>query len=204
MAVEAVTATKFAPEEARTPEEIDAEWKGNEHRYFWHTRGHQLLVPQYLHGNVLDIGCGAGYMAAWTFPNEAHYTGVDRSAEALRQAKGLFPAAHFHQVDIEKEELPFSDQSFDTVVLSEVLEHLPNHAWVLPEAMRVSRLYMVVTVPINMPGVGHVHPEWSYRRMIELGAQLGTLIEFRRLFEMNTQLIWVRTRGVVIKEVRTV
>src|SRR4029453_17733831 len=43
--------------------------------------------------------------------------------------------------------LPFPDRSFDTVLLFEVIEHVPSIEAILKEAFRVARKNVLVTVP---------------------------------------------------------
>ena len=45
------------------------------------------------------------------------------------------------------EQLPFPDRSFETVLLFEVLEHVPDYEFVLGEARRVARKNVLITVP---------------------------------------------------------
>ena len=60
--------------------------------------------------------------------------GCDINQEYLREAvrHGL-PVAAVDSV------LPFADRSLDTVMLLEVIEHVPNLQWMLKEAFRVAR-----------------------------------------------------------------
>ena len=72
---------------------------------------------------VIDIGCGMGfYLMAMGKLRQLWQVGFDTDTQRLRQAK-------FHQVPARLisgriENLPFSIESFDKVLLSEVLEHL--------------------------------------------------------------------------------
>jgi SAM-dependent methyltransferase len=43
--------------------------------------------------------------------------------------------------------LPFADRSFDTVLLFEVIEHVPEFECLLKEAFRIARRNVLVTVP---------------------------------------------------------
>jgi len=170
----------------------DKDWKRVGAEYYWRLRGHYHVVETYLHGAVLDIGCGPGFLAGKVFPNEGWYTGVDISEEGIAQAKGLFPGAHFSALDVTKQSLPFPDRSFDTVVLSEIIEHLEDSTKVLAEAKRVCREYLVITLPISMGGVGHVWPTWAYADVVAKCAGLGTILELRECREHNFWLVWIR------------
>lgn len=80
---------------------------------------------------VLDVGCGTGTLslAAWRRVQPAgEVTGVDASPEmiqlARRKAKRNRADAQFHVALIE--ELPFPDGTFDAVLSSFMLHHLPD------------------------------------------------------------------------------
>lgn len=100
-------------------------------------------------GRVLDLGCGMGFYLPLYAQIGLTATGVEpdpvpRAAAALK-AETL----GFAVVDAAAECLPFADASFDAVVLSEVLEHLPNPTLALAEAARVlvPNGLLLVTVP---------------------------------------------------------
>lgn len=168
------------------------EWARVAMEYYWRTHAHYAAVEQFLHGTVLDVGCGPGFLAARTFPNIGWYTGVDISEKAIELAKWLFPGAHFFVVDVEHEPLPFGDSCFETVVCSETVEHLSEHGLLLRELRRVARTYIVVTVPTSMGSCGHVYPKWTYQDLIDKFSCLGTFIEVRVYFEASFNLCWIR------------
>ncbi len=71
---------------------------------------------------ILEVGCGGGHVLQ-LFP-QAHLTGVDVSGQMLQKAKRNLKG---YQVDLLKGELHRLDlhkQHFDTVIASEVLEHV--------------------------------------------------------------------------------
>lgn len=170
----------------------DVEWSGIFLNYYWHTHEHYRVVEQYLWMHVLDVGCGPGFLAARCFPNIGWYTGIDISEAAIAQARKLFPGAHFHVLDVEHNKLPFSDNEFETVVCSETLEHLADHSIILPELKRVSKVYIVITVPYNMAGCGHVYPNWTYDDIIAKFNPLGKILEVRCHTEGNFWLVYIR------------
>jgi len=108
---------------------------------------------------VLDLGCGFGRHAFEAYRRGAHVVAVDRSAEELEQVSGLFAAmaasgeapagtlARTVRADLLS--LPFPDASFDVVIASEVLEHIPDDESAMAEIARVVRPggRVAVTVP---------------------------------------------------------
>lgn len=96
-------------------------------------------------GRCLDAGCGGGAMlleAAWTMPA----FGVDLSNQALDHARsrGLT-----RLVKAEAGALPFAPESFDSVLVLDVLEHHARPEELLREIRRVLRPdgVVVITVP---------------------------------------------------------
>lgn len=99
---------------------------------------------------LLDVGCGEGYVLCHlqeAFPGLI-MQGMDGDLEALDQAREKMPGVHFWQGDATL--LPFQDRSFDTVTCLEVLEHLSEPERALEEMARVSRGYLLLSVP-NQP-----------------------------------------------------
>ena len=84
---------------------------------------------------LLDVGCGAGNLAALIKDRCQEIYGVDISSEALRMAvkKGVKTT----RVDLNVELLPFQNEWFDTVVCLDVIEHLLDPERLLEEAKRV-------------------------------------------------------------------
>jgi SAM-dependent methyltransferase len=81
---------------------------------------------------LLDVGCGTG----WIADHFADYTGVDGSPDAVAAAAERNRNVSLHDVD---RPLPFEDQSFDGVVLKDLLEHVADPAAVVRETLRVLR-----------------------------------------------------------------
>lgn len=97
---------------------------------------------------VLDAGCGEGYVANYMYQrNQALcITGIDNSIEAVKFAESHYGHAAEFQVG-SLLQLPFADKTFDTVVCTQVLEHIDEHEVAIGELKRVARNYVVVTVP---------------------------------------------------------
>lgn len=86
-------------------------------------------------------------MTAWlteSFP-DAEITGVDGRGEALVTFRANNDRARALEADISA--LPFEDDTFDLVLCTEVLEHLPEPRTVVRELSRVSARHVFLTVP---------------------------------------------------------
>lgn len=92
--------------------------------------------------DVLDVGCGAGDLVRWLGSQGARALGVDCGAEMLRRALEADPDHPDRYIDAPGQALPFDDESFDVVVFSNSLHHIPTDdmAQALAEAGRVLRL----------------------------------------------------------------
>jgi SAM-dependent methyltransferase len=89
----------------------------------------------YLFGEVLDVGCDKGILRN-LLPKKSVYLGIDVAGE---------PDIH---VDLESvDRLPFEDNRFDVVVCTDVLEHLDNLHQIFAELIRVSRQYLIISLP---------------------------------------------------------
>ncbi|HLA78487.1 MAG TPA: class I SAM-dependent methyltransferase [Vicinamibacteria bacterium] len=103
-----------------------------------------------LSGQVLDIGCGHSPYLRF-LGNATRYIGVEMETR------------YSPEVVASSSSLPFPDGSMDGVMLTEVLEHLPEPADALREARRVLRPggWLYVTVPMTW-GL-HYQPHDYYR-----------------------------------------
>ncbi len=95
---------------------------------------------------VLDLGCGEGrHVIAAYLEEEVHAVGVDLSLRDLQAARDRCaeflrpddPARSFGLASADALVLPFADDSFDKVICSEVLEHIPDYRGALQEIRRV-------------------------------------------------------------------
>lgn len=164
---------------------------------------------------LLDVGCGTGrhLLEQTRFPGLL--VGLDTSKEDLRKTQYLFKLterertvrAHLELVQGAGEQLPFPDESFEQVICTETLEHVPDDRAVLPELLRVLRPGGVLAISVpdeyserllwrfspryrNHPG-GHVR---IYRRreikrlLQEAGAELFA-VEYRHSLESVRWLV---------------
>lgn len=89
---------------------------------------------QILEGKILDVGadeCGLRNL----LPTGTEYTGI-----------GLGGSVDV-QIDLEKQKLPYEGNSFDVVLCLDVLEHLDNMHEVFDELCRITRNYLIISLP---------------------------------------------------------
>lgn len=97
-------------------------------------------IEEHAGDSLLDVGCGNGrYVLHYARTHET--TGLDLQSYPQWDED----PERFHVGDAA--DLPFDDNSFDTVCCFETLEHVPDPAAVLKELHRVCRRNVIVTVP---------------------------------------------------------
>lgn len=99
---------------------------------------------------VLDIGCANGYIVSRMKKPHSRYShcGVDIDGDRIRLAQREREGIDFYVIDV-RFGIPFPDNSFSTVVLAEMLEHmsLDSAKKLLKESVRVSRNKVLITMP---------------------------------------------------------
>ncbi len=100
---------------------------------------------------ILDAGCGDGVLAILLAKAGSRVTACDiskpniDSARQLATEQGVADRIDFMVADAEN--LPFADDSFDLVISSHVLEHLPDFDKGLKEIYRVTRKKAIIALP---------------------------------------------------------
>jgi ubiquinone/menaquinone biosynthesis C-methylase UbiE len=85
--------------------------------------------------HVLDVACGPGYLAAAAAGRGATARGLDFSAEMVGIARGIHPDIVVTEGDAE--DLPYPDGTFDAVISSFGVHHVPRPELALAECRRV-------------------------------------------------------------------
>jgi len=113
------------------------------------------VISEYCFGDVLDVGCGLGLLK--------NYLDIDNSK--VNKYIGLDVDG---KIDVHGSvyDLPFKDEIFDTVVMSEVLEHLEHPLDALREVKRVCKSRIILTVP-NPYSVQQLYTIFVHRYSLE-------------------------------------
>ena len=97
-----------------------------------------FLATYFISGDVLEVGCGEGRCIDVIKPYCKSYTGIDKITSVIDRLKNKYPSFEFISGNIP----PFhmlEDESFDTVVSFQVIEHIRNDHLFLKEISRVLR-----------------------------------------------------------------
>jgi len=112
---------------------------------------------------LLDLGCGFGRHAFEAARRGARVVAVDYADTELKEVRNTFgamadagevdPASCLGAVQGDATRLPFADETFDRIIASEVLEHIPADEAAIGELARVLRPggTIAVTVPAYLP-----------------------------------------------------
>ena len=112
----------------------------------------------YAHGPLLDLGCGTKPYEIMFAPHVCEHVGCDvvQSSE--------------HRVDVicQANELAFEDATFDTILSTQVIEHVADHGGLISEAYRLLRKNGVFIVSGPMYWPLHEEP-YDFFRFTEHG-----------------------------------
>ena len=126
-------------------------------------------------GDVLDIACGTGNLADYYFGD---YTGVDISEIAIKEAIEIRRKnADFFVFDVIKEDLNFG-KTFDTIVVSEFLEHIEDDSILFEKIKKLLKPNgrLIITCP-NGPRV----PDPSHVRELTIPDLRKKLLPFGKV-----------------------
>ena len=95
-----------------------------------------VVAQDYVHGHVLEVGCGEGRGVSLLMEKASSFTAVDKINEAIQTLQARYPSGTFLQMNIP----PLSalhDNTYDCVVSFQVIEHIKNDFLYLQEIHRV-------------------------------------------------------------------
>lgn len=142
-------------------------------------------------GKLLDIGCGGGMLTEslpYYFPKSSIF-GCDISKTAIKYA-AKFGSGKIKYNQIQNNRFPHKDNFFDVCICFDVIEHVPNVNFFLSEVKRVlkkdGQFFLIVPCEgekftytwffqkiklgqdLTFRYLGHIHPEFTHKRVIAL------------------------------------
>ncbi len=159
---------------------------------------------------ILDIPCGRGfYLNMFRYVSSCRLVGAELDFPVIRKAQRTvadLPGIALHNVNIYR--LPYPDDSFDAVILSEILEHIDDDVAGLREVLRVLKPGGVVA--ITVPNADY--PFWwdpinrtlefLFKRHISRGMFAGIWANHVRLYRREQLHAAVTSAGFIVEEER--
>lgn len=152
----------------------------------------EFVKPRQTPFSVLDVGCYGGYvfdyLKRYVFLNgeEFNYTGVDIDPNVVKAASHVHsdePNARFQEADLYALDKSFAENSFDIVLCSRVLIHIPRFKDAIEQLFKVSKsAVLTIIVVTDTPVLEKIH-----RKNLDNGVELDYF--FRKYSE--TELIGV-------------
>jgi len=104
-------------------------------------------IKDYAKGILLDIGCGNKPYELWCANNISKYVGCDIVQSSSNKVDVLCEANN----------IPLDDNSFDTILSTQVIEHVEDHQGLVNEAFRLLKIngFFILSGPFNW----HIHEE---------------------------------------------
>jgi SAM-dependent methyltransferase len=168
--------------------------------------------------SVLEVGCGTGAVLAAICAHGVGYRhcGIDLSDPHDHLDPGL-DVSKLTLSRYDGVKIPFDDNSFDLVIASHVLEHVPDERGFLHELKRVSRRVIYVEVPCELHlrssaaalqtslNIGHINAYTPESFALTLATSELEIEDFA-LFDHSLELLTFGTsalRGRLLKAVRS-
>lgn len=153
---------------------------------------------------ILDVGCGFGETMKLFFDQGYKVSGLDPSSEAVQKSRTLLPSCEIKLVfeDIEWEH---EDNSFDVVIILDVLEHVSSEQFVAEQIERVLKPggLLIVTVPYK--GLSAVLDPANISHSLLKKGQLHkhfTLEELQGLFSQQVyDFVSIEKRGIGLSQI---
>lgn len=95
-----------------------------------------VVAKEYIHGDVLEVGCGEGRGINVLMEAAKHFTAVDKIEPVIKKLQQKYPAGRFLAMNIPPLKELASD-SYDVIVSFQVIEHIENDQLFLKEIHRV-------------------------------------------------------------------
>jgi ubiquinone/menaquinone biosynthesis C-methylase UbiE len=143
--------------------------------YWWSNRFNAMLARRYgkRGGHLLEIGSGMGHLVGQLEDSFETY-GMDLNHWAVKQSKAVIAKTCLQTASAQ--ELPFSDNSFNVVIIKHIVEHLPDPQKAIREIGRVTEPGGILI--LATPNLDSLLKPWKGERWI--GYQDPTHISLKR------------------------
>jgi 2-polyprenyl-3-methyl-5-hydroxy-6-metoxy-1,4-benzoquinol methylase len=143
--------------------------------YWWSNRFYATLARRYgkRGARLLEVGSGMGHLVAQLEDTFETY-GIDLNHWAVKQSKAVVNNTQLETASAQ--EIPFSDNSFNVVIIKHIVEHLPAPQKAIQEIGRVTETGG--TLILGTPNLDSLLKPWKGDRW--LGYQDPTHISLKR------------------------
>jgi ubiquinone/menaquinone biosynthesis C-methylase UbiE len=127
-------------------------------KLFFHSRGVALLEKLIDNSeSILDIGCGVGHIVHHFNNRDINTIGVDIHTSSIFAAKEHYKEDSFLIAD--GTTLPFRPRSFDTIILSYSLHHIPSN--IISICKMVAKQKIIIIEMRNHPFLNLIDKIWD-------------------------------------------
>ena len=112
---------------------------------------YSLIYPVVRHKQVLELATGTGLIAKHVVRSADHIEATDASQEMIKQAKQGVKSTKLYFSVQDMFHLPYAEQSFDVVIVSNALHIVPEPERALAEIRRVLKEDGVLVAPTFTP-----------------------------------------------------
>ena len=161
--------------------------------YWWSNRFFAMLARRYgkRGARLLEVGSGMGHLVA-QLEDTFETVGIDLNHWAVEQSKSVVNQSALQTASAQ--ELPFTNNAFNVVIIKHIVEHLPNPEQAINEIGRVTE--KGGTLILATPNLGSMLKPWKGDKWI--GYQDPTHISLR---EPNEWLALIQNAGFELKRV---
>lgn len=143
----------------------------------WYNQWTLNQFKNYLHGRILEIGCGIGNFSD-TLTNYGSVTSIDINRDYINQTNRLLNGkgqAGFG--NIEEGRYFFNTQQFDTIVCLNVLEHVNNDNQALINIYKLLKKdgILILLVPVHQFLFGEIDKSINHFRRYDKAGLINTL-----------------------------
>ncbi len=106
----------------------------------WLLQEHRKWLTAWATGKTLEIGIGTGLNLSY-YPNNVQLTGIDHNQQQLKHAQEKADKLNMkiNLLEMNAQQLPFEDESFDTVIMTFLLCGVESVEQTIDEALRILR-----------------------------------------------------------------
>jgi len=136
-----------------------------------HQRRFQLCAASCAGGSFIDVGCAFGHSTAELARlRPGKWAGLDFTVEAVVRARGIFPDLEFIYSPDYDMSAASKGRLWDSVVCSEVMEHVEDDSGFLRQLIRICAGRIVITTPnkrVSDPGHLRCYTERTLNALLD-------------------------------------